>query len=175
MPRFKKQCPSVEDLHDWYTCDYTTGILYWKNPRGPRVKVGDPVYTKPSNGYLSVELQLNYRSHKFLVHRLVWKMYYGEDLGQLELDHIDGNRANNSISNLRIATPTQNQHNRKRRGFKRSNHLKGQPCWKGGWEVRLGNNGVQKYLATYPCPLVARVAYESAKRFIAKEFTPFIN
>jgi len=174
MARFKKQCPSVEDLHHWVTCDYSTGQMYWKNPRGPRVKPGDPISNRVNtSGYLKVDLQHNYKRHSFLLHRLIWKMYYREDLGQRELDHIDGNKHNNAISNLRIASPTQNMHNIKgRKGFKRNSYYKDKPCSAGQWEVHMNINGVRTYMGTEPCPLLARLKYCDLKRQIAKEFSP---
>ena len=170
--RFKKKLPSVEALHEWFSCDFDTGRLYWKNPRGTRVKAGDPVYIDNSRNYSTVTLQCNYKRHVFLVHRIVWKMYYREDLGQQELDHIDGNSLNNAISNLRVATPTQNQHNVHRKGFKRNSYYRDKHCSAGGWEVSVGQGGKQKHIGTYPCPLLARLAYIDAKRQIAKEFSP---
>ena len=87
--RFKKQLPSVDTLHHWFTYDSITGTLYWKNPRGPRVKPGDPVYIQPGK-YAKIVLQVDYKEHCFLVHRIAWKMYYREELNQRELDQIDG-------------------------------------------------------------------------------------
>ena len=171
--RYKKLCPSVEDLHHWFTCDYSTGKLFWKNPRGPRVKAGDPVYLKSRTKYLSVTIQEDKKQHSWLVHRLVWKMYYREDLGQRELDHIDGDVTNNSISNLRLATPSQNQHNRRyAKGFKRNSAYKNKPCSAGQWEVHMNVNGKRKYMGTEDCPLLARLKYCDLKRQIAKEFSP---
>lgn len=170
--RFKKQCPTVEDLHHWFTCDYSTGTLYWKNPRGPKAKAGDPVYIQKKR-YQHIRIQMDYKNHEFKVHRIIWKMYYREDLGQLELDHIDGDKNNNAITNLRIASPSQNSHNRRgAKGFKRSSGYKDKPCSAGRWEVHINDNGVRKYMGTEPCPLLARLKYCDLKRQIAKEFSP---
>ncbi len=47
----------------------------------------------------------------YLAHRLAWKMTHGSDpVGQI--DHIDGNRSNNRIANLRDVTPRENNRNR---------------------------------------------------------------
>ena len=172
--RFKKQCPSVEDLHDWFVCDYSTGTLYWKNPRGPKVKPGDPVYLQPqSTGYSRIRLQQDKKQHSFQLHRLIWKMYYREDLGQRELDHIDGDKTNNAITNLRLATASQNQHNRPyAKGFKRNSKYKDKPCSSGQWEVHINIDGKREYMGTEPCPLLARLKYCDLKRQIAKEFSP---
>jgi hypothetical protein len=59
---------------------------------------------------------------RYLAHRLVWLWHHGF-IPQDQIDHIDGNRANNKIENLRLATVTQNNQNSKLRitsktGFK---------------------------------------------------------
>jgi hypothetical protein len=57
-----------------------------------------------------------------MVHRIIWKMMTGED-PDLEIDHVNGSRADNSWANLRPATHTQNSQNKRllaanRSGFK---------------------------------------------------------
>jgi hypothetical protein len=45
-------------------------------------------------------------------HRLAWALYYGEDPYPLEIDHINRNRSDNVISNLRRVTPAEQNMNR---------------------------------------------------------------
>lgn len=173
MARFKKLLPSAETLHHWFFVNYETGELFWKNPRGPRTKAGDKVYYQPS-AYPRIRLQNNYKEHSFLVHRVIWKMYYGKDLGQQELDHIDGNKWNNAISNLRIATPSQNSHNRKHaKGIKRNSWYKDKPCSAGGWETHITIDGKRTYMGMSKCPVLARMKYLDLKSEIAGPFNPF--
>ncbi|WP_374139458.1 HNH endonuclease signature motif containing protein [Sphingomonas sp.] len=47
----------------------------------------------------------------YLAHRIAWKWFYGDD--PLEIDHLDGDRANNRIANLRSVTSSINNRNRK--------------------------------------------------------------
>lgn len=49
----------------------------------------------------------------YYTHRLIWKLLYGED--PLEIDHINGNRSDNRITNLRSVSRLENMRNAKRR------------------------------------------------------------
>lgn len=60
-----------------------------------------------NKGYLQVNLG-NYGVH--LVHRLVWQYHTGEEPDGI-LDHIDGNKTNNKIENLRIVSYQENAWN----------------------------------------------------------------
>lgn len=66
------------------------------------------------NGYIRVNLSNGHQS----IHRLVWEAYKGEILEGMVIDHIDGNRANNSLSNLRLVTQSENMQNAQRNGYK---------------------------------------------------------
>jgi hypothetical protein len=60
-----------------------------------------------SKGYKMVMIGRSYYSS----HRIVWALCHGEWPNGI-IDHIDGNRQNNRIENLRIVTASQNQRNR---------------------------------------------------------------
>jgi len=47
--------------------------------------------------------RISYKSRQYKEHRLVWKMHYGVD-PQMELDHINENKTDNRIENLREVT-----------------------------------------------------------------------
>lgn len=57
-----------------------------------------------SNGYLRVELRKNGRSSKRLVHRLVAIAFIDNPHGLPQVNHIDGNKQNNHVSNLEWCT-----------------------------------------------------------------------
>lgn len=61
---------------------------------------------KPANrnGYLRVSLN----GKMYSVHRLVYETYVGEIPEKMVIDHIDGNRANNNLSNLQLTTQSKN-------------------------------------------------------------------
>jgi len=94
--------PPLEVLNDRFRYDPETGIL-------SRTRWGwGPCGYLTSNGYLRVKVNdTHYR-----VHRIAWKMYYGEDpLEGLDIDHINRDKKDNRISNLRLATRRENCNN----------------------------------------------------------------
>ncbi len=59
-----------------------------------------------AKGYLRITLF----GKKYAAHRLAWLFVYG-DFPEDQIDHIDGNRTNNRISNLRTCTAGENRQN----------------------------------------------------------------
>lgn len=55
-------------------------------------------------GYLRVRIDGRYQ----MVHRLVWNAYHGEIPDGMQVDHIDGDKHNNALMNLRLLTPSDN-------------------------------------------------------------------
>ena len=90
-------------------------------------------------------------------------MFYGEDPENLFIDHINRDRSDNRICNLRLATNQQNQGNRKCKGFSWDKKSK-------KWAARIKVNGKSKYLGAFECPLLARLAYEKAVQIHFGEF-----
>ena len=101
---------TVDLLNHLFEYDKETGNLIWKikpSSRGHSVKVGDIAGTLKSHGYLCVGI--NYNSYR--AHRLIFLMHKG--YLPKTIDHINGDKLDNRIENLRAATVGQNQHNRK--------------------------------------------------------------
>lgn len=66
------------------------------------------------NGYLRV----NFANGHHSIHRLIWETFNGEIPDGMVIDHIDGNRSNNALSNLRLVTQSENMNNAQRNGHK---------------------------------------------------------
>ena len=65
---------------------------------------------RPS-GYYSVSLSDDNGNLKVcMLHRIIWKAVNGEIPYGMQINHIDLDRTNNSISNLNLMTPTENNH-----------------------------------------------------------------
>ena len=130
--------------------------LYWKVLSGRR-KAG-PVGSLNGKGYKSFCLTYGGRRLHFSVHRVVWAMSYNE--WPTILDHIDGDRVNNKLSNLRIVTSSQNSRNKL--GSKNSS-----VPWKGvSYHIRrkcyescIWVNNKNIYLGGYRDPKEAALAY----------------
>lgn len=93
-------------LKEYMYYDQTTGKftkIKKLHPRDNTVKVGENVGHKSGDGYL----HFSFFGKKRKAHRMAWLYVYGYVPDDL-IDHIDGNKTNNSMSNLRLATNSQN-------------------------------------------------------------------
>ena len=72
------------------------------------------IFLKPflNNGYLQVCLYKNGKQKSFTINKLLGIVFIPNPLNYPEIDHIDRNRANNSLSNLRWATRKEQTENR---------------------------------------------------------------
>jgi len=86
--------------------NYKDGVLYWKQNVG-KIKAGTKAGSILNSGYCSIV----FNGTRYQAHRLVYLLHHGY-LPEY-IDHIDGNRLNNLIANLRPATKSQNALNKR--------------------------------------------------------------
>lgn len=67
-------------------------------------KILSPQLNRQNNGYLRVTLN-NGRDY---VHRIVARSFYDCDLDNYEVNHIDGNKLNNTLGNLEVCSKKEN-------------------------------------------------------------------
>lgn len=90
--------------------------------------------------------------HHLLAHRIIWAIVHG--VWPTQIDHINGNRADNRIGNLRQASPQENNKNRKLPSDNTSGRIgvfyyKANNCWRAhigvaGRRVHLGSYGTKE-------------------------------
>ena len=78
------------------------------------------------------------------------------------LDHINGDRSDNRITNLREATVAENAQNRKTRSDNKAG-LTGVRKQGKAWLASIGANGTRVYLGSFETKEDARAAYVAAK------------
>lgn len=132
--------------------EYYCGSLIWKVRLGSRQNVGDIAGSlHRSTGYLRV----GYRGKQYLTHRVVWEMHHGEIPTGMQIDHINGNREDNSIDNLRLVTPQQNKWNLLK--------VKGWTYVDGKYQSRIKLNGKTIVLGYFDTPEAATACYWEEK------------
>ena len=84
-----------------YNYCHLTGIFNFKKT------INKIANTKDKKGYI----RISFNGKTILAHRLAWFMHYGE-WPKNQIDHIDGNKSNNSIKNLRDVSCALNAQNK---------------------------------------------------------------
>jgi hypothetical protein len=144
-------------LHELLSYDPETGIMTRRVNKG-HIKAGQ-VAGNPTRGYL----QLMIDGHMTFVHRFIWLYVYGK-WPDGNIDHIDGNRSNNRLSNLRDVSQAMNiQNERKPRSNNKSGFL-GVKANRGLWKAEISIDGKTKFLGRFKTPEEAHQVYVEAKR-----------
>jgi hypothetical protein len=132
--------------------NYKEGNLYWKIRKARCVQIGDIAGHKCKDGYYSVAI-----NHPFLLHRIIFLWHYG--YVPKFIDHIDKNRGNNKIENLRPATSYQNVWNRTSAKNSSSKYL-GVRLDRGKyWRVQIHINGKQTHVGNFKTEDEAALAF----------------
>ncbi len=123
---------------------YSDGVLVWLSHGRGHAK-GDHVGSVDKrSGYIFAREPDGTKQY---LHRLIWVMHFGPIPPDLEIDHINGNRSDNRIENLRLVTRSINLKNKRKlphnatghRGvFTTANGDFGARIWSQGKAIRLG-------------------------------------
>ena len=137
--------------------DYRDGELFWINcPKSGSTRDMKAGGISSSSKYISVKIN----KKLYLISRLIWKLHTGKDPMNF-LDHIDRNRINNKIENLREVTNRENCGNcfseirdRKFVGSSRNGKNKKHP-----YRSRISINYKEVTIGYYKTELEAHEAY----------------
>lgn len=107
--------PPLEVLRQNYRYDPHSGVLEARNyVYSKRLKKQVPcdswrvVKCVSQSGYIVTQCE----GQQVKAHRICWALYYGEDPYPMTIDHINRDKVDNTIRNLRKATPSENSKNR---------------------------------------------------------------
>lgn len=114
-PEEIQSLPTQEQLRELFFYDFQTGSLIRRkclpNIRSNKITnqhlIGRICTTPSTGGYLVTSV----RKKLYVAHRLIWAYVHGV-WPKNDIDHINGNRADNRIENLREATRAENLQNR---------------------------------------------------------------
>lgn len=148
MPQPKHTLP-INWLRETFDYDAESGIFLWShtapNPRVRGKQVGT-LFRKDSYRMYSHEREG--KRQIFAVHRMVWAWWYGEWPNSY-LDHADGNKTNNTISNLRLASPSENIFNRRCKNPLGAPGVSFLPCGQRRYRARIRRGNVVVELGCY--------------------------
>ena len=149
----------ADRLRERVNYDPKTGAFTWRIA-GPKCRVGDPVGGLDGDGYrvIGIDFRL-YRAH-----RLAWLYVHGT-LPAQPLDHINGDRLDNRIENLREANKSQNGQNRKGPPKNNTSGFLG-VSWEtqtGRWKAQIVVGGQNHNLGRFESATLAYAAYLNAK------------
>lgn len=150
--------------------DEDTGHLKWKTYKRRR-NMDKPVGTEHSSGYLLFSTGVSGKVYSLRVHRVVWFLVHDE-WPEHFVDHINRDRTDNRLANLRLASDTQNARNSTLPITNKSGYRGvSWSAYHKKWVARIGLGGNNhKFLGYFGCPTVAALAYDSASREHHKEF-----
>ena len=104
-----KALPSLGYVQEHLRYDPNTGLFWWKKQNKSGRSLFNPAgYLHTQSNYWMLYID----GQKYRAHRIAWLLYYKQDPGRFQIDHIDRDRRNNKIDNLRLVTPQQNHFNK---------------------------------------------------------------
>ena len=172
-----KALPSARLLRRLIDYDPNTGEMRWKprpvwmfahgkHGRETLAKVWNDRYAGQAAGspigfgYWGVSV---FKS-RFYAHRVAWTLVHGSAPSD-QIDHINGNKRDNRIGNLRDVSQSENNKNQalQRRSKARSHGVRWHKRDR-AWTAHIKTNGVQKHLGTFASEQAAIDARKAAER-----------
>lgn len=147
--------------------DPETGIFIWrKHPYKGRAAVGDRAGSpNPVTGYRFIGID----GEVYAEHQMAWLYFHGT-VPESILDHVNGEPADNRIANLRYATASQNNANRRRHKSNKSGFKGVSASGFGGFMAQAKKDKKQYYFGTFKTAEEAHAAYVAGVAALHGEF-----
>jgi len=153
----------IKKLHDTFHYDQETGAFMRRALHHSNVAQAGCINRA---GYR----QINLKYKLWYAHQLAWAYVYGY-LPACDIDHINGDKSDNRISNLRLATRSQNMQNT---GLRSSNTsgFKGAYFFKrtGTWKSEIKIEGKRIHLGYFNSAEDAALAYQQKAQELFGKF-----
>ena len=153
--------PTFDEVSELLAYDATTGRLTWRVSRC-NVKAGSAAGTSCKDGYVRIRIL----GTSYGAHRVCWLLAHGQ-WPTHDVDHINGDRADNRLLNLRDVPRGINLQNQRRATSQnKSSRLLGAHYFKPAnlWRSRIVVRGVSHDLGYFKTSVEAQEAYVAAKR-----------
>ena len=156
--------PTQELLRKYFTYDPTTGQLTYRLRSSKTTTIGaiagSVCGTLPDRGYVIVP----FCGKNYPAHRLIWCYVHGQ-FPDKQIDHIDHDRTNNRLSNLRLASNHTNMKNKSLYTTNSSGYSGVEPHGN-NWKARIGVNGTKVLLGVFSTFNEAVAARKAAEKLL---------
>ena len=156
-----KPKPTPQRLSELLDYDQNSGVLTWKQHRPNGSKAMSRAGSVSKHNCLRV---VGIDGAIYAEHRVIWAIVHGS-WPTMQIDHINGEEADNRLVNLREVSGAMNCQN-KRRAPSTSSHgvLGASKSSVNSWRAQIKVNGKKLYLGSFKTSEEANTAYLSAKR-----------
>ena len=138
--------------------EYTDGKLLNRVFRGPRALKGSEAgRLNSTTGYRDVAVD----GKRYQISRLIWQMHNGEIPAGMQIDHINRDKLDNRIENLRCCTPQQNEWNKSHCGVRFES---------GKWRARYSHDNKDKHIGMFDTEDEAKAAYFNTVSQLRNEY-----
>ena len=157
-----------------YDVDFLRSVFEYKPDTGEFVRKKAGLVTKgkslsSTRRRLHLVVSRNGSKKSLLAHRVAWTIANGAIPDGLEIDHINGDEGDNRLANLRLATRSENQWNKKKHRVDNKCKLLGVDMIpNGSYRAQIKKNKKTIYLGLFKTPEEAHQAYMKAKTEIHK-------
>jgi hypothetical protein len=150
---------TIEHLRESLEYDTQTGIFTWRKNHYRPDLIGKTAGSVHSAGYISIAVH----NIKRLAHRLAW-FYVTGNMPNGHIDHINGNKLDNSFNNLRQVTRFGNLQNMRTATKANKVGFLGVSAHQGKWRVQIMINGKSIRESGFDTPEQAHQRYLELKR-----------
>nr|QMP82990.1 MAG: hypothetical protein [Caudoviricetes sp.] len=145
---------------------YENGKLFWKERTSNKIKKDLEAGTLTSNGYRTVHVN----GKRIRTHRIIYILHFG--YAPYMIDHINGDKLDNRIENLRPTNHLTNQFNAKI-SIKNTSGVKG-VVWckdRNKWKVQIQKNKKTHFFGYFDTLEEAEICMRESRKLLHEEFS----